>query len=500
MCIRRIRNSASDVAMIIIIEITIVALFFFFQKEINGNDFWWHVKVGEWIVENGRIPTQDIFSWISQEYDLPWVAHEWLSEVIFYKIYHFFGERGIYILSLGCASGLLVLIYKEIKEHFRRNVLIGGLFYALFSVIARIFCYGRPHMFSFILLFVELKILYSFYKNPDKNTIFLLPVISCLWSNLHGGSSNLSYLLCLLFLGSSVLEFQCGKIYAVRIEKKQMMKLMLVTFLTVLGILINPIGVKIITYPYINMGDTLMMSVIGEWRAPDAKDMGNLVVFFLPIVLMTFGFLTEKDKLRFVDVMVMGSFLLLFFRSVRFIILWYLAAVFCACPYIPELNVKEIKKKYEKIIVHAVSFILGIVIIVFGYRVLETTYKGDIITKAVSDEMISVIQKDDSQKIFNDYNAGETLIFHEIPVFFDSRADVYATKNILADGVSLLYLEQLNEESEKCYVDVNELLDKYEFESILVLNSRPLYSYLMSHPDQFAMVYEDSEYAYFQIM
>jgi hypothetical protein len=38
-----------------------------FSEGINGNDFWWHVKVGEWIVDNGKVPTEDIFSWYGME-------------------------------------------------------------------------------------------------------------------------------------------------------------------------------------------------------------------------------------------------------------------------------------------------------------------------------------------------------------------------------------------------------------------------------------------------
>lgn len=60
-------------------------------------------KVGEWICTHGKIPTSDIFSWYGIANNIPWTAHEWLSEVIYYLIFNAFGEMGMYIFSIGLA-------------------------------------------------------------------------------------------------------------------------------------------------------------------------------------------------------------------------------------------------------------------------------------------------------------------------------------------------------------------------------------------------------------
>lgn len=49
-----------------------------------GNDYYWHVKAGEYIVNNLTIPYHDIFSWYGISNNLYWVSHEWLSEVLLY--------------------------------------------------------------------------------------------------------------------------------------------------------------------------------------------------------------------------------------------------------------------------------------------------------------------------------------------------------------------------------------------------------------------------------
>ena len=125
--------------------------------------------------------------------------------------------------------------------------------------------------------------LYDFMDNPSTKKIYFLPLIGCLWSNLHGGSSNLSYLLCIVFLVCTKLEFKLGRVYSKKLEKKAFIKLLLVSIGTVLSVLINPIGLKVLAFPYTSLGDNLMMKIISEWQAPDAK------LITLPLVFASQG-------------------------------------------------------------------------------------------------------------------------------------------------------------------------------------------------------------------
>ena len=54
--------------------------------------------------------------------------------------------------------------------------------------------------------------------------IFFVPLLGILWVNIHGGSSNLSYLLCLFFLIAGVINFEFGKISFARLEKNNCCK------------------------------------------------------------------------------------------------------------------------------------------------------------------------------------------------------------------------------------------------------------------------------------
>lgn len=468
-----------------------------FSNGISGNDFWWHVKVGEWVVKHKEVPTTDIFSWYGTERNISWTAHEWLSDVVFYKIHTGLGDIGIFVFSVCMAIATILLMFNQAKEFIKKNILVGGLFFCLFAVTTSLFFYGRPHVFSYVLFFFELKILYEFIENRNSKKIYLIPFIAVLWSNLHGGSSNLSYILCSLFIIVGLFRFEYGRIEAGQLDKKSLIKLTGVALGSFVGILVNPIGVKVLTYPYVSLSDSLSMSVISEWQAPDAKLMGNLILYFLPIAVMTLGIIIGKKKIRLIDLTIMLVFLFLFFRSARFIVLWYIAATFYAFRYIPELKVKALTKLSEKIVVSAFAVLLTIPSVMGIADTVATYRNGTLISRVMSEEAIEVIKNDMPRRIYNDYNLGECLIYYDIPVFYDSRADLYAQENIMADGISLMYLEPL---SEVGYVDVDAMIGKYQFDAILLLKGRSLYSYIVSHPQKFELVYEDKEIGYFRII
>ncbi|MGN0352889.1 MAG: hypothetical protein ACI4ES_14655 [Roseburia sp.] len=309
-------STTEKLAVWLIGTAVITALFFVFRDGINGNDFWWHVKVGEWICTNKTVPKTDIFSWIGMEKGIDWTAHEWLSEVIFYLIYTYTGSIGMFVFALGMSICMMALLWKEVREYAVNNLIISGVYFAIYAVICAMFFYGRPHLFGFFLLYFELKCLYEFMENEDTKVIYFIPFITIAWSNLHGGSANLAYLLCILTLVISCLNFRMGRVYTERKKMRNIVRLGIVTVLSVLGILVNPIGIRVLLYPYVNLSDNLSMTVISEWHAPDAKSIGDLVIFL--------------------------------FRSSRFIVLWYIAAAFYAFQYMPVCKIKEMKSRAER--------------------------------------------------------------------------------------------------------------------------------------------------------
>src|ERR1700746_2324701 len=60
---------------------------------LTDSDTGWHVRTGEWILRNGRVPATDFFSFT--KVGQPWFAWEWLSDVLMAAVHQRSGLAGI---------------------------------------------------------------------------------------------------------------------------------------------------------------------------------------------------------------------------------------------------------------------------------------------------------------------------------------------------------------------------------------------------------------------
>src|SRR5215472_10058117 len=76
---------------------------------LTDSDSGWHIRTGEWILENCRAPTVDIFSFTRG--GEPWIAWEWLSDVLMAIIHAHSGLAGIVLASLLLLGATSVCVY-----------------------------------------------------------------------------------------------------------------------------------------------------------------------------------------------------------------------------------------------------------------------------------------------------------------------------------------------------------------------------------------------------
>ena len=472
----------------------------FFSGGIPGNDFWWHVKAGEYICTHHAVPTTDVFSWWGTANGIPWTAHEWLSEVIYYALYALTGELGVFLFCLAAAAALTYLLYRMNRRDAGRCPLLTALFFSFFAVMTASYCFGRPHLFSYFLLLLELKLLFDFAADPSRKRIFFLPLLSVLWSNLHGGSSNLSYLLPLLFLLVGCCRFELGRLHADRLDKKARLTLAALTLLCVAAVFVNPIGVRVFLYPYQSLADGVSMTVISEWASPDPKVTVQLLQFFLPMALFSAFLFFDKEKpLRFIDLAVWACFLFLFLRSTRFSMLWYIAAPFCLFRYLPQTEDSPVDTRFGKSVYAAGCALLVLVSAGAIARTAATAKNDRLISVVLSDEAIEAVKADAPERLFNFYNYGEALIFHDIPTFYDARADLFSPCGVLGDGWDFNNVRGDHWTGDGEF-SVEALIEKYGFDAVLTSRSSSLAVYMASHPERFTLLYEDDDTVYCRIV
>ncbi len=62
-------------------------LFYLSAGEIllRDSDTMWQIRVGQWILEHGAMPTSDVFSFT--RFGEPWISSSWLSQVMYALVY-----------------------------------------------------------------------------------------------------------------------------------------------------------------------------------------------------------------------------------------------------------------------------------------------------------------------------------------------------------------------------------------------------------------------------
>jgi hypothetical protein len=146
-------------------------------------DTGWHIRTGEWILQNGRVPDRDIFSFTKA--GEPWFAWEWLWDLIFGWMHQQWGLVAVVMASLLVISLTFALLYRLTRRKCP-NVLIAFGVTFLAIAASSIHWLARPHLFTILFVVVFYSLLER-VRDGNVRLLWLLPALTVLWTNLHGG-------------------------------------------------------------------------------------------------------------------------------------------------------------------------------------------------------------------------------------------------------------------------------------------------------------------------
>ena len=459
-----------------------------YMLHFDTNDFWWHIRMGEWMIQHGEVPFSAIGCWYANENGISWFAHEWLSEVIIYICTEFFGIQLIRVFFC-CLTISLVYVFIQynkslIKEHYHFS-----LIYLLIGVmILPSHIYGRPQSFMFILLGILMYLLYDYYKIGSKKIMFL-PVLSVVWANIHGGSANLIYILPSVLVLGQLIPIErvglAGRMENIVMNRRKIVKLAGITIVALLCQLLNPHGVELLLYPYINAADSLMLHSIVEWAPASLASSSHIITVFLPLFFCLGTFLLTSKKIDIVDFFFFSLFFLLSLRSIRFSGMFFIVSNFYIYKYLPQ-SVSQMKTDS----MHRRAIFLFFCLLVFMTSVVFAQQKGisGYMVPEITPQMADYVRQTAPKHLYNNYNLGAELIYYRIPVFIDGRADAY-TKYQFSDALSMENLTN----------DPDILVKKYKFDYILLNTNTVLYWYLKKYHQCYTLLYEDSKVALFKV-
>ena len=256
--------------------VTAIAVIMAERQGVVDSDYFWHITLGKSIWQNKAIPTQDTFSWLSPELNLQETAHSWLSSLILYafsciSVNPVYGMLAFITVTVFAYCLLIEYVWgRQIKDPFM-NVL------ALALVTLPLDWAGRPQNIGLTLFAIGFYLLNKVYEEPDTKLRWLLPVVSVLWANLHGGALPILFAFNLLFLVLCFApDINAFDIYNEKGDSKKRFRALFQVFLSdILAGLLNPYGIKLYIYFFITNNETTK-KYVSEWMP---SHLANEVVF-----------------------------------------------------------------------------------------------------------------------------------------------------------------------------------------------------------------------------
>jgi len=460
-----------------VIGLAALLLLAWLSREAGDSDSWWHLKSGQFILQEHRLPAPDRFSYATylgkpayagEEFTRHFnLTMEWLAEVAMYAVYAAGGLTALVMLraislSAFCAlAGLLV--YRRTRGFYRA---LGATFAVAF--VMHSFAGDRPQYFTFLFVAIAIDLL------DARRWLWLLPPLFLIWANCHAG----------FFLGWVVVCVYCADSLYLRWRGKPAAGERTVWLAGIAAILvsgINPNGFGVVR-TLVNYRQSAMISQIWEWYRPAAWELSPFTVLLYGGLLVL---LWQRRKTRAADWLLFAAFGGAGLLAIRNVPLAAFAGAFVIAAYLPAVAVRAADWALA-----AVLLIATVVLVAEG-RAFQ--FRASPRTPVGAADFLA--QHRIQGRMFNTWSQGGYFIWRlwpQLPVFIDGRV---LNEGVAADAERILFAADNN--GGKSY---DELLGQYGIDIIAMECFEPVRGaayYLpaaLADPEQTAwkLVYRDA--------
>lgn len=423
-------------------------------------DVWWHIKVGEGILATHRWPTVDPYSYTAQ--GSPWIAYEWLGEVLLAATNRLGGLRALLALNLVLAGAVVAALYCYASMRSRNSKAAFVAVVALLPIAYLSFTL-RPQMVGYLFLVLTLIILERFRLGYTRDLWFLPPVF-LLWVNTHGTFVFGLFALG-VYWGSGLVEVHWGGIESRLWTEAERKRLAFVALLCFLALTITPYGTRIAAYPLdMAFSQPINVANIQEWQ-PVAFQLfyGKLFLFLLVGFIVAQVTLRLKWRLEEFTLFVVG--LVALCLHVRFVLIFVPFFV----PMLANVLARWVPPYEPAKDPHILNAVLlaGMMGMLLWLFPSAAKIRDDVAEHFPVRALEYLHQHPVQGRMYNTYGYGGYLIYASRgpeKVFIDGRADIYERLGVLSDYLNiaraaentLLLLRAYNIQS--CLIDRGEVL------------------------------------------
>ena len=396
-----------------------------------------HIAVGKVMLANRALVQQDFFSHTA--YGQPFLAYEWLTQLIFAAVHQVAGLDGVAVLTAVVIAFAYALVAGFlIRRGVAMDLVVVTI--AAAALLGMTHWAARPHAFSFAASAILLRLLEP--GKPVRLLWFLL--LFALWTNLHPGFLFGLGILGVMTVGD-LFEATVGNVedraawrHAARYHGAALA-------LGSLATLVNPYGIGLHMHSIGHLGNAEMMTATSEFRSPDFHSSVGIV--FLGILLIALAAVgSRRSRLSAPTLLIFLATVALSLRSWRYISLFGLVAL----PML-AIAVTDDWERWVPQVLRAPGRALadgdrlarrGIVALVFvGALAGLALYSGEgrprqyiadqFSPKGFPVEAVKFARANRlSGRLYNDYKWGGylTLAWPEQRVFIDGLADFYGNR------------------------------------------------------------------------
>ena len=286
---------------------------------IPQEDFWWHMKIGDWIRANGAIPRTALYS--GTRASEAFFYQSWGSEWLFSALYSLGGLAAIVLTR----NILLVATYGLLLWHTLRRTNNNGRAGLLALLLAAVVAFDnwgvRPQTFSWLLFAATFVILSEVSaERMPRNVLIALPLIEMVWVNLHGAFTLGPVLAGCAAFGASIDRWRDRDDAPTYPTARA---LWLALFGMIIAMLVNPRGWGVIAYVLKLLTDPSSQELISEWVSPFAS-LDNPVsqMFALVLLISVMMVIVGWKRMRSGDLLTFAAFTLLAATGIRYQ-LWF---------------------------------------------------------------------------------------------------------------------------------------------------------------------------------
>lgn len=445
------------------------------RDRIADPDLWWHLKNAQYLWTTGHFPNFDSYSFTAA--GSPWLNHEWLSELFYYGAYRALGLQGVFLLFTAVLLVIMLTLFqcalKASGEPFAAGIVtVGG------GLLAMVGFSPRTQLFGW-LCFLGIYVILLRLRAGRRAPLWLVPVLFCVWINCHG-SWPLGLAVYAIVVGCGLLQRDVGHLAAAPWSPPQLRRLVLTGLASLAAMTITPFGYRLLAYPFdLLFRQSVGVANVGEWASVDFNDArGHQVLLILALILyLAFA---GRNRWRLDEAALTGLVLFCGLTHIRFLLF--------AGMVLPPLLVGQLGRlssynpQHERRLINSVFVAGAAAFVFFGYPT-ESMLQGQNAALFPVDCIQFLKAHPQPGRIFNSFDMGGFLEWNlpQVPVFIDSRSDIFDYKGVLRDYLAITGA-----------IHSQELLDRYAVSYVVYPKDTPL-AYLLVSNGRWEGIYEGGQ-------